>query len=192
MAAIRRASLGFELRYQRNDSELATQHSYIEGGDFNQPPRVRVALPGARFEVDRAANRFRIAKIYEGENEEEIYRSPLREVGVDARVGDYVLQINGEDVTADRDIYAYLRNKADAPVVLTVNSSPTVAGARQISYRPITDESNLIYLDWITANRNRVAQMTNNRVGYIHIPDMARRVSGNLSNGIIRSWTKKE
>ena len=153
-------------------SELATQHSYIEGGDFNQPPRVRVALPGARFEVDRAANRFRIAKIYDGENEEEIYRSPLREVGVDARVGDYVLQINGEDVTADRDIYAYLRNKADAPVVLTVNSSPTVAGARQISYRPITDESNLIYLEWITANRNRVAQMTNNRVGYIHIPDM--------------------
>jgi tricorn protease len=59
-------------------SELAVQHAYIEGGDFNAPPRARVALPGARFEVDRAANRYRISKIYDGQNEEEIYRSPLR------------------------------------------------------------------------------------------------------------------
>jgi tricorn protease len=153
-------------------SELATQHSYIEGGDFNAPTRIRVALPGARFEVDRAANRYKISKIYEGENEEELYRSPLMEVGVNANVGDYVLQINGENVTADRDIYSYLRGKADAPVTLMVNSTPSMTGARQISYRPITDESNLIYLDWVNGNRNRVAQMTNNRVGYIHIPDM--------------------
>jgi tricorn protease len=153
-------------------AELATQHSYIEGGDFNMSPRIRVALPGARFEVDKSANRYKISKIYEGQNEEEIYRSPLREVGVDARVGDYILQINGENVTADKDIYSYLRNKADAPVTLTVNSSPTMNGARQISYRPITDESNLIYLDWVNANRARVSQLTNGRVGYIHIPDM--------------------
>ncbi len=153
-------------------SELAVQHAYIEGGDFNAPPRARVALPGARFEVDKAANRYHIAKIYDGQNEEEIYRSPLREVGVNVNVGDYILQINGENVTADRDIYQHLRNRADNPVSLTVNSTPTLTGARQISYRPITDEGNLIYLDWITANRNRVAQMTNGRVGYIHVPDM--------------------
>jgi tricorn protease len=47
-------------------AELATQHSYIEGGDFNTPARIRVALPGARFEVDKGANRYRIAKIYDG------------------------------------------------------------------------------------------------------------------------------
>ena len=153
-------------------SELAVQHAYIEGGDFNAPQRARVALPGARFEVDKAANRYRIAKIYDGQNEEEIYRSPLREVGVNVNVGDYILQINGENVTADRDIYQHLRNRADSPVSLTVNSTPTLAGARQISYRPITDESNLIYLDWVAANRSRVAQMTGGRVGYIHVPDM--------------------
>ena len=153
-------------------SELAVQHAYIEGGDFNLPQRQRVALPGARFEVDRTANRYRIAKIYDGHNEEEIYRSPLTEVGVNVKVGDYILQINGEDVTADKDIYQFLRNRADAPVILTVNSTPNLNGARQTSYRPITDESNLVYLDWITANRRRVEQMTNGRVGYIHVPDM--------------------
>jgi tricorn protease len=153
-------------------SELTVQHAYIEGGDFNVPPRIRVALPGARFEVDKSANRYRISKIFEGENEEDIYRSPLMEVGVNAKVGDYILQINGEDVTADKDIYQYLRNRADSPVLLTINSTPSLAGARQISYRPITDEGNLIYLDWINTNRRRVSELSNGRVGYIHIPDM--------------------
>src|SRR6185503_10144075 len=61
-------------------SELAVQHAYTDGGDFNLPPRVRVALPGARFEVDKSANRYKISKIFLGQNEEDIYRSPFTEV----------------------------------------------------------------------------------------------------------------
>ena len=45
-------------------------------------------------------------------------------------------------------------------------------GSRAVSYRPITDEGNLIYLDWVTRNRKRVDEATGGRVGYIHIPDM--------------------
>jgi tricorn protease len=153
-------------------SELVVQHAYIDGGDFNLPPRVRVALPGARFEVDKAANRYKIAKIYAGQNEEDIYRSPLTEVGSDAKAGDYVLAINGEDVTAGKDIYQYLRGKADSTVTLTLNSTPTMQGSRTVTFRPVGSESDLIYLDWIAANRQRVSQMTGGRVGYIHIPDM--------------------
>ena len=153
-------------------AELTVQHAYIDGGDFNLPSRVRVALPGARFEVDKAANRYKISKIFGGQNEEDIYRSPLTEVGSDAKVGDYVIAINGENVTADRDIYSYLRGKADSAVSITLNTSPTAQGARTITFRPVTNESDLIYLDWIEANRRRVDQMSNGRLGYIHIPDM--------------------
>ena len=153
-------------------SELTIQHAYIEGGDFTIPPRPRGGLPGARFEVDANSGRYRIAKIFAGENEEDIYRSPLTEVGVGARVGDYVLAVDGEELKGTDDIYRLLRNKADNPVSLTVNSTPSMQGARIISYRPITDESNLIYLDWIEGNRRKVDQATGGRVGYIHIPDM--------------------
>ena len=153
-------------------SELTVQHAYVEGGDFQNPPRPRVGLPGARFELDRKAGRFRIAKIFEGQNEEDIYRSPLTEVGVNASVGDYVLAINGEELTAGDDPYRLLRNKADNPVQLTVNSKPAFEGSRTISYRPITEEGNLIYLDWVNGNRRKVAEMSGGRIGYIHIPDM--------------------
>ena len=153
-------------------SELTIQHAYVEGGDFQTPPRPRVALPGARFELDQKAGRFKIAKIFEGENEEEIYRSPLTEIGVNVSVGDYVLAINGEELIATDDPYRLLKNKADGTVQLTVNKEPTMTGARTVSYRPITNESDLIYLDWVNANRRKVSEMTNGRVGYIHIPDM--------------------
>jgi tricorn protease len=153
-------------------SELTVQHAYVEGGDFQIPPRPRVGLPGARFELDRAAGRYRISKIFAGQNEEDIYRSPLTEIGVNIHTGDYVLAIDGDELKATDDVYRMLRNKADNPVSLTVNSKPTMEGSRVVSYRPITDEGNLIYLDWITRNRKRVEEASGGRIGYIHVPDM--------------------
>ena len=80
-------------------------------------------MPGARFELDTASGRYRIAKIFAGQNEEDIYRSPLTEIGVDVKVGDYVLAIDGEELNGNDDPYRLLRNKADNPVTLTVNAS---------------------------------------------------------------------
>jgi tricorn protease len=153
-------------------AELTIQHAYIEGGDFTIPPRPRSGLPGARFELDKKSGRYRISKIFEGQNEEDTYRSPLTEIGVSVSVGDYVLAIDGEELRGTDDIYRLLRNKADNPVSLTVNKTPSLSGARIVSYRPLTDESPLIYLNWISQNRRKVEQATGGRVGYIHIPDM--------------------
>jgi tricorn protease len=153
-------------------SELSVSHAYIDGGDFEIPKRPQVALPGARFEVDPVAGRYRLAKIYQGQNQEELYRSPLTEVGVDAHEGDYVLAIDVQELTARDNPYKFLQNKANRPVQLTLNSRPTLEGARKTSYLPITTERNLIYLDWVTRNREAVAKSTGGRVGYIHIPNM--------------------
>jgi tricorn protease len=152
-------------------SELNVGHTYIEGGDFEIPERPKVGLPGARFEVDEKAGRYRIAAIFKGENEEENYRAPLTEVGVDARVGDYVLAIDGEELKGTDNIYRLLRDKKD-PVTLTLNAKPTTDGARKVTYKPIFSEAPLIYLDWVVGNRERVGKMTDGRVGYLHIPDM--------------------
>ena len=124
-------------------AELTIQHAYIEGGDFQIPPRPRVGLPGARFEVDKASGKYRISKVFEGQNEEDLYRSPLTEVGVDLKAGEYVLAVDGAELKGTDDIYRLLRNKADNPVSLTVNKTPSMTGARIVSYRPITDEGNL-------------------------------------------------
>jgi tricorn protease len=152
-------------------SELNIGHTYIQGGDFELPERPRVALPGARFALDAQAGRYRIATIFRGHNEEARYRSPLTEVGVDARVGDYVLAIDGVDLAGTDNPYRLLRHKQN-PVTLTLNARPTMDGARQVTFTPIFNESDLLYLNWVLDNFDRVAKATNGRVGYMHIPDM--------------------
>ena len=153
-------------------SELNVGHAYIAGGDAAMPARPRVALPGARFEVDESAGRYRIAKIFAGNNEEPVYRSPLTEVGIDARVGDYVLAIDGAELAANENPYRLLRGKADRPVRLTLNSSPTRTGAREVTFQPIASETDLVYLEMVTRNRERVEKLTGGRVGYLHVPNM--------------------
>jgi tricorn protease len=153
-------------------AELNNSHAYVAGGDYQAPPRPKTALPGARFELDRAAGRYRITKIYAGQNEEELYRSPLTEIGVEVHVGDYVLAIDGENLAADDNPYRLLRHKADRPVRFTVNSKPTSTGAREVTFQPIDTEEHLIYLDWVNRNRERVTRLSGGRLGYLHLPDM--------------------
>jgi tricorn protease len=41
-----------------------------------------------------------------------------------------------------------------------------------VTIKPLTSESDLVYLDWISENRRRVDQLSGGRLGYLHIPDM--------------------
>ncbi len=152
--------------------ELSNSHTYISGGDYDIPKRADVALPGARFALDAASGRYRIAKIFQGDNAETEYRSPLTQIGVDAHVGDYVLAIDGTELKAPENPYELLRYKSSHPVTLTLNGRPTMDGARDVSYRPITSETKLVYKAWVDRNRERVDSMTHGRVGYLHVPDM--------------------
>ena len=152
-------------------SELSVGHAYIAGGDYEIPERPKVGLPGARFELDAASNRYRIARIYRGQNEEKKYRSPLTEVGVDVKVGDYVLAIDGVELTGDDNPYRLLQHKTD-PVTLTVSPKPSHEGARATTYAPITSEASLRYLDYVLGNLDKVTEATDGRVGYMHLPDM--------------------
>ena len=170
-----RADLNYVI--QEMISELTVQHAYVEGGDYQIPARTPVALPGARFTLEASTNKYRISKIFAGHNAESNYRAPLTEIGVRVTVGDYVLAVDGEPLQPDEDPYRLLRGKADRMVELTVNSRPTMEGARTVKFNPIRNESDLVYLDWTNTNRQRVAALSGGRVGYIHLPDMG-------SNGI--------
>ncbi|HYN21325.1 MAG TPA: peptidase S41, partial [Thermoanaerobaculia bacterium] len=50
--------------------ELNVGHAYVTGGDFHAPERPRVACLGARLDLDRATQRYRVSKILRGHNEE--------------------------------------------------------------------------------------------------------------------------
>jgi len=153
-------------------AELCTSHSYISGGDWEAPARPDAGLPGARFALDKGAGRYRITEVFQGENEEPEYRAPLTEIGVSVKEGDYLLAIDGVELTAGMNPYQLLLYKSDRPVELTVNDQPTMKGARKVTYKPIRSEHELIYLNWVLGNMKKVAEATDGRVGYLHVPDM--------------------
>ena len=152
--------------------ELNVSHAYIAGGDFEVPDRPPVALPGARFAWDEAAGKYRITRIFPGHNEEPRYRSPLREVGVEAAEGDYLLAIDGAVLRKDESPYRHLRHKADRPVALTLSSRADGSAPRIVRFRPLGSEDPLLYLQMVEERRRRVEEAGGGRIGYLHLPDM--------------------
>ena len=163
-------------------AELNVSHAYVSGGDYETPSRPRAALLGARFELDVGAGRYRIARIFDGQNEEPRYRSPLTEVGVGISEGDYLFAIQGRELTATGNPFQLLREAGRGPLELTTGSSADRSDARNVLVDPISSEDALIYLAWTERSRRIVAERGEGRIGYLHIPDMS-------ADGI-REWIK--
>lgn len=151
--------------------ELNIGHAYVGGGDYPKAARIALGLLGAQLEKD-ASGFVKIKKILAGQNWDKEFRSPLTEIGVNVKEGDYIIAINGKSVKEMTNIYEALIDRADKQVVLTVNSSASDKGTRDVTVIPIDDEQNLYYLKWIEGNIEKVTKATDGKVGYIHIPDM--------------------
>jgi tricorn protease len=151
--------------------ELSVGHAYINGGDIVKPERIKLGLLGAQLRKD-SNGYYKIEKILKGQNWDKEVRSPLSEVGVNASEGDYIVTIDGKDVSSVSNIYELLLDKADTEVILGINSKASVDGAHSEIVKPIADESKLYYYNWVQNNIEKVDQATNGQVGYIHIPDM--------------------
>jgi tricorn protease len=122
----------------------------------------------------REDNAFKVDRIYRGGSADGV-RSPLDEPGVNLDEGDYILAVNHQPFRSDEPFEASLENVAGKEVMLTVNDRPSTDGARQVVVKPMRDEHGLIYADWVRRNREYVAEKTDGRIGYVHIPDMSGR-----------------
>lgn len=152
--------------------ELNAGHAYVGGGDYPQAARIALGLLGAQLEKD-GSGFVKVKKILKGHNWERDLRSPLTEIGVNVKEGDYIIAINGRSVKEMPNIYEALVDKAGKQVVLTVNSTASETGTRDVTVVPVANEQNLYYLDWVEGNIEKVNKATNGKVGYIHIPDMS-------------------
>ncbi|MDD2550544.1 MAG: PDZ domain-containing protein [Bacteroidales bacterium] len=165
-------------------AETNTGHSYANYGDFERVKRIDNGLLGAKLTADKGNKRYIISKIFDGENWNSARRSPLTEQGIDIKEGEYLIQIDGQDVTTSQNPYQFLENKANKSVRLTVNSKPTSQGARTYTVRPIACEQELMYLDWVNSRREMVDKLSGGRIGYMHVPNTAVEGNRELHRGM--------
>jgi tricorn protease len=152
--------------------ELNLGHCYVGGGDYPKAERIPLGLLGAKLSRDPASGYYQIMEILPGQNWDKALRSPLTEIGVNVKAGDYILAVNGKPTDRLANIYAALEGKADKQVILRVNSQPKSDGAHDETVIPTADEQELYYYKWIQGNIDRVNKATDGKVGYVHIRDM--------------------
>jgi tricorn protease len=149
-------------------AEIAIGHSFVRGGDMPSLPASPGGLLGADFEID--SGRYKITRIYDNESWNPELRAPLAGPGVTVSIGDYILAIDGVDLKAPDNIYRLLDGTANRQTVLTVNTRPSMDGARQVTVVPIANEQGLRTRAWVEANRRLVDKLSNGQLAYVYVP----------------------
>lgn len=153
--------------------ELGTSHAYERGGEYRKGPNYGQGYLGVDWQYDAEQDRYRIARLVEGDPAESKETSPLNSPGLNVQAGDAILAINGQRVGRTRSPQELLVNQAGCEVQLTLEDG-TSGEVRSITAKALSSERAARYRDWVEQNRQRVHELSQGQVGYIHIPNMVQ------------------
>lgn len=153
--------------------ELNSSHSYVRPGDMPRPDRVGTGLLGCEFARDRKADRYTFGRILRDRNWDGGTETPLHKPGIEVAEGDYLLAIDGNDLRLETNPYSLLENKVGKQVVLRVGPRADGEDSEEITVVPIRSEQDLLYEAWVQDNRRKVDEMSDGRIGYLHMPNTA-------------------
>lgn len=152
-------------------SELAVGHHRFSsrGDNLSEPQHIAGGLLGANYVVKN--NRYQISKIFGGLNWTPSLRSPLTEPGVAIDEGDYIIAVNGRNVSGTDNIYSFFENTANKIVSLKVSKNPNGTEARTYKVTPLESEWAIRNRDWVEGNMKKVHEATNGNVAYVYVPN---------------------
>jgi len=146
-------------------------HMYVGGGAQPELKTVKVGLLGADYKLENG--RYRFARIFSGENWNPQLHAPLTQPGVNVREGEYLVAVNGRDLTSADEIYSFFQETAGKQVVLKVGPNPDGSAAREVTVVPVDNETALRNLDWIEANRRKVDKLSGGKLACVYLPNTA-------------------
>ena len=151
--------------------EITIGHMFIAGGDIPKPNQVRGGLLGADYKIENG--RYRFARIYNGENWNPDLRAPLTQPGVDVKVGDYLLEVEGRDVRPPAEVYSFFENTAGKQIKIRVGTNADGKDSREVTVVPLPSEFALRNRAWEEDNRRKVDELSGGKLAYVHVPDTA-------------------
>lgn len=150
--------------------ELNASHMGVGAGAANRdasapPSSARLGLRFDRREYE-TSGRFKVTEVI-----------PLGPAAITRQVsaGDYLTEVDGVRLSAETNLDEVLLHGVNRRVTMTVSSSAGGAAAREVVVRPVDSatEKNLLYREWIEANRTYVEKASGGRLGYVHMNDMS-------------------
>ncbi|GIH22940.1 tricorn protease [Acrocarpospora phusangensis] len=161
--------------------ELGASHAYVFGRSRGSGRYV--GMLGADLAPD-TDGLWRVRRIYPAELSDPHARSPLQGTGV--RPGDALLAVDGRPVDPRKGPAELLVDTADRAVELTVESG---AETKRIAVVPVLDDVYLRYHAWVGERRTRVRELSEGRLGYLHVPDMGPSGWAQLHRDLSRELT---
>jgi len=153
--------------------EVSIGHSYVSGGDFPDLDRIPIGLLGCDFSIDN--DLYKVSKIYTGGDWNPDLRAPLAYPGIKVNEGDYLLAVNGQQLTSATNPYKLLEQTADKVTALTIGSKTDKNNTREILVKPVRSENGLRTFDWIEGNRKKVEELSNGKLAYVYVPNTSGR-----------------
>jgi len=152
--------------------ELTVGHSYLTGeGDVPTENAAPVGLLGADLSMENG--RYRISRIYSGENWNPDLRAPLSAPGIRVAEGDYILEVNGRPLVPPVNPYSLFEGTAGRQTIIRINKTPSLEGSRLVTVVPVATESALRTRAWIEDNRRLVDKLSGGRLAYVWLPNTA-------------------
>ena len=150
--------------------ELGTSHAYVTAAANGTRNHTPVGQLGADISRD-AAGRWLVDRVLPGESSDPRARSPLAAPGAAVGPGDELVAVDGQPVDSARGPWPLLAGTAGQPVELTVRPRSS-AEVRRVVVVPLRSDRRLRYQDWVSSRRQLVRELSDGRLGYLHIPDM--------------------
>jgi tricorn protease len=152
--------------------EIASSHTLMGRGVDSDPRHgIPTALLGADYALDTNSGRYRFTRIYRGDQSRPAMAGPLGVPGLEVKEGDYLLAIHGQELRAPESPDSLLSG-VKGEITLTLAGSPT-GQRRTITVHAIDDDMAIRRQMWIEDNRNLVARLSGNRLGYVYLTDFA-------------------
>ena len=148
---------------------LVVGHLWVRGGTEPEIKEVKVGLLGADYEI--ANGRYRFKHIFNGENWNPKLQAPLTQPGVNVKEGEYLVAVNGRELSATNNLYQFFQETAGRQTVLEVGTNADGSKPREVTVVPVDSERALRNLAWIEENRRKVDALTGGRVAYVYLPD---------------------
>lgn len=151
------------------NGELSVGHSFVGGGDYPDVATPQIGLLGADFEAHEG--RWRIQRIFTMESWNPGLSAPLDRPGIRAKEGDYLVGVDGVEITDHQDPYQILDGTVGRQTILHLNDRPTMDGAWTETVEPIRSESQLRQRAWVEDNRRMVDELSGGRLAYVWVPN---------------------
>ncbi len=169
--------------------ETSIGHSFVGGGDYPEVDKVPTGLLGADFIIENG--KYRIQKIYNGENWNSTVSAPLSGPGINIKPGDYLLAVNGVPLDISTNLYSYFSQTAEKQITISTNSTPDLEGAKEFTVVPVSNEYNLRQQDWVENNRRKVDELSQGKLAYVWLPNTGEGGYNNFNRYYFAQKNKK-